>query len=555
MINNAFQTPAFKHFSKGDFAQVVLFRGKKDSPWIIGAYAFQGRLNEAEALYEEKKDKLDEMAKVIARFYLAITNIRHGNNKKGQYYLKLNNEVKKAHEIVNFFRNQGLGFSHFFAGDFTLSEAFAKNAYQSALKLNLKYALFLSLDLRGHCLVELGQVVTGLTTLNHALKVILDLGDSKNAQSLHYSILIKTSYYGIKGNLLPELQNAVRSVSTEDTYSKSSLLLEIARQYMLRGNLKAAELALDDATQVFYATGNIRHKTLVNFSRAYLNFRAGKGYLALSMIQAIKASKEYDQALERKIIGLENKILSTLGLHPTELPTHVKSSSQNEDLVGNLIDQIKLGSEEAPILCLKKGYWGLLYECFQISFSNPTLIFGLTPKSLTVFDGGNVHHISGLTTLQLKLLKCMLGDQGSLDKMVTTIWGQEYHPLRHDNLVYRAISQLKKILGKSAYIIQRDERKYSLAQVFTVKNLDSAHAKRPELIERMPLQESEFTHRQLMLLKWFQKGQDRVTDIQGVKKMFKISTMSAYRDLKLLCEKKKLKALGKARATKYIALT
>jgi predicted HTH transcriptional regulator len=154
----------------------------------------------------------------------------------------------------------------------------------------------------------------------------------------------------------------------------------------------------------------------------------------------------------------------------------------------------------------------------------------------------------------MKILGEISKKKASLEGLVTGIWGYQYDPLRHDGLVYSAMNQLKKSLQEVAFVIERQDQGYSFLERFSVVSLGKEEIQKSSdtLQESLSFDSEDLNFRQMQILSWFKKHAGEALSIQDVKNLLQVSTMTAHRDLKGLCQKQKIKAIGRARATVYI---
>jgi Fic family protein len=135
------------------------------------------------------------------------------------------------------------------------------------------------------------------------------------------------------------------------------------------------------------------------------------------------------------------------------------------------------------------------------------------------------------------------------------VWGYEYDSYRHDTMIYTAISSLRKNLGQAGNWIETTERGYSfgLEKIFKIRDEATFSEEVSEISnERKQLLNlaSDLNLRQIKILTHLKKAE--CVDVNEYKKLFKVSDITASRDLRALKESGLVVSIGKARATKYM---
>ena len=233
-------------------------------------------------------------------------------------------------------------------------------------------------------------------------------------------------------------------------------------------------------------------------------------------------------------------------------------------------------------IALKKifenGFLYLIPVVLQLDHNNGYILLDLEPNSVTILKFGEVlHSVNALTPITRKLL-LILSDHKfkTKEELIKEIWGYEYNPLVHDPIIYNHLSRLRKMFGAYRSILSISERGYQLSDNFIVKNdINLIQLHKNESFENTPifsnesvpillkphqnnksnllnLNSDDLNHRQIQILKWLQVND--FIDIQRHQKLFKVSPITATRDLSTLQKIGFLKRVGKARATKYCML-
>ncbi|MGZ3807489.1 MAG: DeoR family transcriptional regulator, partial [Bacteriovorax sp.] len=225
----------------------------------------------------------------------------------------------------------------------------------------------------------------------------------------------------------------------------------------------------------------------------------------------------------------------------------------------DLFHEFLMSLENAPDpvrLILESGYWSLLYKYIDISRGKDALYVELEKNIVITFSDKKIESPkTGLTPLDFKLLFNIVGGANTKAELCKRVWGHEYDPYRHDTMIYTAISSLRKNLGYAGSWIETTEKGYAFndERIFKVKDdLSFSSPKRELSLERKNLLNlaSGLNLRQMKILSHLKKSE--FIDVNECKKLFKISDITASRDLRALKESGLVISVGKARATKYM---
>jgi len=570
---------------------------KRDLATVIGALSFLGRLEEAEALFEERARDFDAESLSAARFYLGITFCRHSNYARARHYLVSNlRATRRARSLrQRFYAFQGLAFYRFYSGRFARSEKAARRAQAYAGKVRFLWGKLLATDLLGHCSLERGQVSLGIKLLQQARTLARSLGDGGIGQAIEVSMICAKARFGLSHQgVVRELRAAVDQLSTEDTYSRSALLLELGRQYLLRGNLDQSRAALGESCPFIYASQNRRHGIILNLRYAELHFQAGEYAPALNLIRSSRKELDpaADRALHLELLGLQSKLTNALEMTvPNEQPLLERltretggrvsarvlsrgreqsySEPRGEDPLGDLLDRLRdgtKGGKDLEALCtelFRTSYLGFLPALFAVSRAERTLLLDPIPGALAVIDRGNVScRTHGLSPIFRKIILTLVGQGSEVSKeeLIQKVWGYRYRPINHDPLIYSAVSRLRHLLGAQASAwIEVTERGYSLRAGVQVRigreppaQVASQHKSAP--VTAPPPSELGMAHalniRQIAILKAVDRNES--INVRDCLRQFKVSEITASRDLSQLARIGLLVRIGKARATCYV---
>lgn len=576
-------------FFRGDYAQVLKLtvdspRGRKLSleelGIVIGALSFVGRVREGEILYANHESGMSRERKIQCRFFLGIGYTRVSDYAKARACFGAN--IREADSKVSshskFYASQGLGFYRYFCGRFDAALKAAERAFEAAVSADFLYGKVLSSDLSGHLLVQTRNVDLGLKRLTQAKELSLALANTTIAGAIDISSLCYEAQFGLDSRkILGRLRKKIRDTDDRDTYSRASLLLELARQLSIRGNIPDADAALEQASRLIYVNQHRRQQATLNLRYAYSSHLAGDGFRALGFVQAAKRILDpaVDSALELAAGGLELKITSQLGICPQKETLTEKIDRMSRrfggsinrrilsragefagDRIGDLRDRMNSEPQAAIVDVLRSGYLAFLYELLPIPPSKQIIYVDLAPDSLALFDRGNVEFGDGLTPLLRSVVAKLMAGPQSKEQLIESIWGYKYHPLRHDPLVYTTLTSLRKLLGSRHSWIETTENGYRLSsqvEVVFKEEREASESRRSAAAAAPapgPRNSSQLNYRQLKLLDGIHP--EEFIHVKSYGKRFKISEITACRDLAILSRLGLMVKVGRARATRYM---
>lgn len=557
-----------------------------DFPFVVGALVYLGRLDEAERLFKMKRQLLKVEDLIKCRYFLGVGLCRHSFYKKSREYFLENYSSRKlvSEGESEFFIFQGLGFYHYFAGKMALALKNAEKGQTASLSANFLYGRAMTMDLKGHTLIQTGFVGQGFEALKLAQSLALKLGAEWLSDAIGVSLVSYRARFGITPHKTQkEIQTKLKSLSQQDIYSQSSLLLDLAQDHMRRGNLNEAKVTLNDCCRIVYALGNRRHAALLNMRYAYVHYLEGDSHLSLNLLRNALTQIEprIDVLLELRLRGLEERLVADLQFEKCTKAQQVmiekltkkvgetvaqrilnrrsavgiSARTHGDDPFGDLLDEVKRTPEKALEHVFETGYLGLLTDILPATRGKRVLYLDLEPGSLTVFDQGSVEHYPGSVSKSTKeLLLEMSKGQISKEDLIKKVWKYDYHPLRHDALIYSAIAKLRKLLGKRSHWIEVSENGYGLRTEVQVASYQSQEI--TEVIseaifakESRPERSLSLNHRQQKILRFLE--QNETIDSMTVRGLFKTSEITASRDLAELLKLRLVNRMGKGRATKY----
>lgn len=550
----------------------------RDAAYVVGALAFQGRLEEAEAYYRDREAAFTEVDRAAARFFLGVGLCRQSRYASARGYFARNlREGAGGKPQLAFYAWQGLGFYRFFSGRFARAQVAARRAQHCAARTGSIWGHLLSTDLAGHCLVQTGEVSRGLKDLRAALGYARTLGNGGIARAIEVSIACAEAQHGRGDVAALERLSRRLAKSTQDTYSRSAVLLELARQYALRGRVGDARRSLNESCAQIYGARNRRHGVILNLRYARLALLGGEREQALNFVRnaARELDPGVDRALELEVRGLEVEILRELGERDRpELGERVAmltaqtgkgvsrrilerargaapSARLGEDPIGDLLDRVRAqdaGERDARIAELAaSGYLGLLPGALKAP--RACVFFDALAGAVLVVDHGEVELQRLRLSQSTRRLARALFEGRALSKamLVERAWGYRYRALDHGPLVHTHVSKLRRALGSRGSWIEVTEDGYRVNS--QVEARFATAPKTPALPAPKPAG-PELNYRQLQLLRTLRAGQ--FAHVPDHARAHGVSEITACRDLSDLARLGLLERVGRARATRYM---
>ncbi len=581
--------PSPKSLSEGDTAS------------LIGALSFLGKMDEAEALCARlMKKKASSPALSIARFFLGIGFTRLSEYGRARKIFALNSVEAGGSALERFYVHQGNVFYAYYTGRYRAAIKEAGLARKAALRSGDLFARALATDAYGVCRVVAGELNHGLRLLEEARGLATKLGNQSFANATAVSLELFDGEFSLSGaDSLVRLEKRWASVGTEDNYSLGNVGLELARQYTLRARFLDAAQVLETAAPTIYANQNRRQEIQLNLRLAELAARRGDNFSARHYLRFLQRllHREADSTFELAAVGLERKLAvaegkteeaAALTARWKELARDfgttrddnlrvrlgfLKPEKENqEDRVHQVLQASRLAATLPEKLrpLLDQGYNCEAADLLGLKPGSASLAILPQGLGLLVQAAAGISWISSpLSSLQAKLLRLLSSGDASKEKLVELVWGYRYDALRHDPMVYSALSSLRRALGPAADWLVATETGYRFTGTLVReaigrenKEADDKKApasgsdkKEPALTSAAqsnlldPELLSILNHRQIEILEWLRER--RFLAVGETRARFNVSEITALRDFDGLRQRGLVVRNGKARATRY----
>ena len=629
-------------FVRGDYAAVIkeffdrpeYKLASSDLPWIVGSLCFTGRLTEAEALYRQNRPE-DPVAACASRYFLAIAHLRHNSGDSNRSWLEasalLIENIKAVRQakrrendccsttipLLDFYAAQGIGFTRYRSGRLKQALYWAEKAQMAAVAADFLFGRVFSGDLLGHVRVNIGQVRRGFREFERITSLAEALGQGAIVQGIAATLAIYRARFGITTPEVAddELKQRIAQCRFEDSYTLASLHLERACLSRLTGRTSDERASLDAAMPLIFSVKSPHLEAQLNIRLALPLLQSGNARQALDMMRhSLTEIQPNDIAIALKLHGIEYRSLLALGkLSDAEAvlaeinrltrrsgqrvalrvlnranDVYQSDAMRGDDPLGDLIDESRRRPKTDQLSELRRkcaniiasGWTGLLYETLKLPLNSAALVFDLEYGALTLFDHGDVVHLSGgISTLGRRFVEALATGPKSKEQLIASVWQLRYHPLKHDSLIYALVAKLRRTLGLRSDWIQATEDGYRLpanASVLStsiesnatfavahqsthessyglilesprsiaVSSADSNGVMKPHSAMQPPLNQ-----RQIAILRVLNRGE--YFDVQRGMTEFGASDATISRDLTQLLSLGLVERIGKGRATKY----
>lgn len=575
------------------FASKTTALASSEVAHVVGALAFVGRLEEARALFASQLRgrvlHTHDADAIAARFFLGVAYCRAGRTEDAEreFVANLVAECRHGSPIARFYGVQGLACYRFFTGRLREAASHALAALEYAFSAGFAYGRLLATDLRGHSLVQLGQVQAGLSLLGTARTLAESLDLPGNVAALDCARAVYRARFGVLpvDAAIAELEDLLER-SPDDSYSRRSLQIELAIQRSIAGESNAAWAELEELTVgVVPDGGDARTRLRLLLACAHVTglrygLAAAEPYLAEA--RQIRGT-EADVALTIDRLGLEllvttdaaeaERILTELralerSSRVTRSWLHVEATAPGsaqraleEDRLGAVQFACRFGTPEIARHLLETKRLGLIPMALRLVPSRRLLLFG---RTLVLEDHGNVSVAGDPSDGTLRFLRALGTDAAkSKEALLGEVWGiGNYRPDAHDPVVHTAVSRARALLGVRGHWIEASDGGYRLAAGIGLVEVgqelaDAAPARleaeaattpagRTTLLPPPEPTAVRAPDAVLTLL-----GREGAMSSREVARQLGVSEMTALRRLRALCEKKLIRRAGLGKNTRY----
>lgn len=440
----------------------------------------------------------------------------------------------------------------------------ALRALGAAFQARFQYGRLLATDLRGHALVQLGVPESGLQLLAQAHGLATTLGLDANAGAIACASEVYAARVGERplAEALARLEALASRGGAQDSYSKRNVELELARQYALAGRASDGAALAERIAARPVPDGDRRARVRAILARCFVALLREGAEAAAEHARAARALAEgpLDLGLEAEVAEVEVACLGGAE-HLARLvevrrrigvsePLRARPSDRASTILGRALARTP---GIVPTL-IDAGYLGLLP--LALGRAPGRLLFVTETGALVVGDHGDVRLVRELGAATLKLLAALAnGAWHEKEALVRDVWGlRTYHPERHASLVHTAVSRLRATLGSAGHWIEARSGAYRLAEgVAFGGEMDEVLVETP--VERVDHPDETDPERgEDARIRAF-LDREGPTSSTALARALGVSEMTALRRLQALAKEGLVVRTGKARATRYAAVT
>ena len=481
-----------RRFYAGHYAEIVEATYDADArvaphdlAFVIGALTFLDRVDEARALHDawraRARRRPDPRTLAASRFFLGLAAARAGYFDRS-FALLVAEAFPARHAADPWVRAivfQGLACHCYFTGRFGGAARHALRAMQAAHQASFLYLAMLATDMRGHALVQTGQLQRGIAMLEQADRQSRRLGLGNNSFALETSIATYAARFDPRPEALERVEALLRRRS-HDSYSHRELLTEAAVQRGLRGRRSDAVLAVEAADRDALRGDTRRGKVKSLLARLWVTrWQDGPAACAALVEQGRSLVEPRDVAFRAELLGFEvlvARAAADAGREERALDElrelwratrHVAAKAAltqhdrgevatafDEDAVAPLLRAVARRDASALPRIVALGLHGVIPELLGLT---PARRIILVPSEdlLLLEDHGDVVVRHRPPRWCAALLRILAAGDASKERIVAGMWGlRSYRPELHDPPVRTAIHRLRSFLQPHASWIQ-----------------------------------------------------------------------------------------------------
>jgi hypothetical protein len=395
-----------------------------------------------------------------------------------------------------------------------------------------------------------------------------------------------------------QLRELLSSSLAIDSYTSANVLIELVRQENLKGRYRQALKLVSQTRPLIKRVRHKRQMASLAVREAYSYFRLGDSTRALEILSvAEKYLGVRDRAILVEVKGLKFQILNARSNKSSKAAAVVFSQlkrlvhevrshrslaflkrwepSNASSLIQTPIDRWILGVTDYHIRreLLEREYLDFFLELFGENQSDGILLSLVSGKVLFRVRSELLASEDRFSGILRRGLLILARERRSKDELLQLVWGYQYDATRHDTLLYTFIRRLRLALGPlgSSLNFSDVDGTYGFSRPVLVKVLEyesaagvTGESGRREgglqdgLIEDL----KEWNSRQLEVLAKLRAAQREARSVSArivrpkeLIETYKVSRITAGRDLSELVEKGLLVRIGSGRGTGYVLNT
>jgi hypothetical protein len=590
-----FETPIARDFFAGHYAKIAAetFDGgaptrDEEAAFAIGALTFLGRVSDAEILFDGLRRRggaSDPRTAAASRFFLGLAHARAGDFARARELLVagVRARLRSPDPWAAAFAFQGLACFRYFTGRYRAAARHALRALRTAHLARFAWVQMIATDLRGHALVQLGQLEAGTALLAQGKAQAERLGLGNNAYAIEVSIVAYRARFKVGAEALSEL-TALLGRRAHDSYSRRALLTQAAVQYAVRGRGAEAAAVLAEVDREALRMDARRAKVTSLLARLHVTRWARGLTAAAELIDEARALIDSgDVAFRAELLAFELMVGDALGEEVRreraldglralrrEADHHAartalaqaegeRARAFAEDELSALLHAVARRDERALPRLLAAGLLGPVPELVGIAPGRGVVLLP-SEGAVLIHDRGDLWLRPGPPRWAPPLLRLLAGSGASKEAIVAGLWGlRRYVPVRHDPLVRTTIHRLRGFLDPRGEWVTVTAQGYGLSvPVHVVGGAEPAELLEAPLPEEEGLAEPPRLaasaprdtdgHDRRLLDHLARVGEASAPDLA---RALGVSESTALRAARRLCAAKKITRAGAARATRY----
>lgn len=601
------ETALAKRFYSGHYAEIIAAtydRGGDHDPadlaFVIGALTFVDRVDEALALFDAKLGSPPDQdgagairprTVAASRFFLGLAYARAGYFDKSFAWLVTRAFADRHHTDawIRALVFQGLACQCYFTGRYPGAARHALRALQAAHEAGFLYAAMLGTDMRGHSLVQLGQLQRGIALLEQANKQARRLGLTNNEFAVETSIATYVTRFVPHVESLERVEALLRR-RAHDSYSRRALLSEAAVQRALRGRRSDAIEVLEESDRDALRGDTRRGKVVSFLARLWVTrWQCGPEACAELVDQAASLVEPRDVAFHAELLGFAILVARTRGdaereqsalaqLRELWRTSHhfyakaaldqfdqsTRAGAFDEDGVTPILRAVAQRDHNALTRIISLGLLGVIPELLGLTPSRRIILIP-AEDVLLLEDHGDVVARHRPPRWCPVVLRILASGNATKQRIVEGLWGlRAYHPDIHDPPVRTTIHRLRSFLQPYRNWIEVDETGYRITvPVHVVASATVAETTAPlweegEVPSLEPTTPSGGRQPIERALRPYQLVFQRLAEVDAASvpdlaRTLELSASTVLRALRHLVDQRRVERVGFARATRYRA--
>ncbi len=447
-----------------------------DVAWVVGALTFVDRVDDARACFDvwRARGGTDRRTIIASQFFIGLASARAGYFDRA-IDLLVRQPFRARHDPdpwVRAFAFQAIAAHCYFTGRYAGSARNALRALHAGHEAKFLYLQLLATDMRGHSLVQMGQLQRGIAMLEQAKKQAHRLGLVNNAFAVDTSIATYTTRFVPHPEALEQVEALLRR-RAHDSYSRRALLTEAAVQLALRGRRSEAIAAIEDADRDALRGDTRRGKVVSMLARLWVT-RWQHGPLACRQLVewASELIEPRDVAFRSELLGFDILVARAVGDQVREQRSldHLRAiwkvshhfyakaalaqydptwrtNAFDEDAVTPLLRAVAQCDHAALSRIVSVGLHGAIPELLGLTPGRRIIVIP-AEDLLLLEDHGNIVVRERPPRWCPLLLGILASGDASKERIVAGLWGlRAYHPERHDPPVRTTVHRLRAFLA------------------------------------------------------------------------------------------------------------